>query len=546
MNKVVIVLCSVFLVNFSFAQNNRGSSLNKDLTITKERNIELPEVNRNYEKVTYDVPQSEVTPQQYDYVEVPGEMAKLDMKIRVRTLNPDELSKIYGNYIKAGFGNYVTPYLEGHFNSKRNDKYSYGIHLRHLSSSRGPVEYARTGVNNLGVYGRYFLNKVTIDGDLSWQRQRFNYYGFDHSVAPEIDEDTIKLVYNLIRAGLKFTNADSDAQVNYKVGLNYFNLGNNADSRENEFLIDYAGGYRMDNEKNVRISGEYSFSSRKYNENFSRHFFQIRPSLVLSRENYRITAGATVAYTTDTTFNSGLHLYPILRGDYFLIPDQLMIFAGLGGEMQRNTWRTFMSQNPWLLNGVALSNTNKTLDLYAGLQGNTLERLTYKARLAYETYRYLPFFVNAASDTSAFDIIYDSGQASILNFYAAFAYEFTQKFRLGLDANLYSYGLSNMIAAPWHRPSFDMAVLGSYNLHKKIYFNVDIFYISGLKGRNPVSGEAEKLKDIFDLNLKLEYRFSNPFSAFVQLNNILGKNYQRYMYYPVKGTNVIVGVSYTF
>ncbi len=546
MNKTCIVLCGVFLSLASVGQNHRGSSLNKDLTITKERSIELPEVNRNYEKVTYDVPQSEVSAQTYDYVEVPGEMSKLDMKIRVRTLNPDELSKIYGNYIKAGFGNYITPYLEGHFNSKRSDKYAYGVHVRHLSSARGPVDYARSGVNNLGVYGRYFLNKVTVDGDLSWQRQRFNYYGFDQVLAPEVDEDTLKLVYNLLKAGLKFTSADPEAELNYKVGLNYFHLGDNRDSKENEFLLNYEGGYRIDNDKAVNLSGEYSYSSRSYIDNFARHFFQIRPTVVFSQERYKLEAGFTAAYTSDTTFRSRFHLYPVLRGDYHVLPDQLMVFAGIGGETRRNTWRTFVSQNPWLLNGVALSNTNNTLDIYAGLQGNALERLTYQARLSYQTYRYLPFFVNAMSDTSAFEVIYDSEQATIFNIYAALTYEFTRKFRMGLDANLYSYELGGMVAEPWHRPTFDMALLGSYNLHKKIYFNLDIFYLSGLKARNPISGATEKLNDIFDLNLKVDYRFSEAFSAFVQLNNILGKNYQRYMYYPVKGTNVLVGVSYTF
>src|SRR5690606_10652884 len=108
------------------AQDDDISSLDKKIEFIKEGQIDLPSVTRNYEKITIDPPKGEIQPQQYDFTVVPSEVARLDMKTKVRTLNPDELKKLYGNYVNVGFGNYITPYAEGFFSSKRSDKHTYG------------------------------------------------------------------------------------------------------------------------------------------------------------------------------------------------------------------------------------------------------------------------------------------------------------------------------------------------------------------------------------------------------------------------------------
>jgi hypothetical protein len=544
MNKVFLTIGIGLLVShFTAAQDDRTSSLNKDLVITKESKIELPEVSRNFEKITYDMAQSEISPQEYEFNEVPTQVAKLDMKVKIRTLNPDVLPKLYGNYVKAGFGNYVTPYLEGYFNSKRSDQYLYGLHVKHLSSSKGPVEFARSSVNNVDLYGKYFLDGVSVGANASYQRERFNYYGIDKNLE-NVKEDSLKLIYNTINAGLTFQSTNTQSELQFQAGLQYYNFGNKAQS-ENEVVVDLGTKYELDKTKNVLVSGLYSFSNRKVEESYSRSFFQLRPTVELKNEAYKIEGGLNFAYTSDTLLSSKAHLYPVLNANYYLIPNELTVYAGLGGGMQKNVLRTFAAQNPWILEGIVLSNTNKTFELLVGANGNTLNRLSYKAQLAYQTYKNLSFFVNDAVDTSGFNVIYDTGNSNILNFTGALSYAVTEKLRIGFEGNYYSYGLSTVEEA-WHRPDLDLSILSAYNIYKKIYFNVDIFYLSGLKGQNPLNGDVEKLPGIVDLNLKLDYKFSEPFTAFIQLNNVLGQKYQRYLYYPVKGINVLAGVTLSF
>jgi outer membrane receptor protein involved in Fe transport len=111
---------------------------------------------------------------------------------------------------------------------------------------------------------------------------------------------------------------------------------------------------------------------------------------------------------------------------------------------------------------------------------------------------------------------------------------------------VYNAWKTDVIAAAWHRPSFQSSMGIQYNLKQKIYFNAEMYYISGLQGINLESNRTVKLKNIADLSLKTEYRFSKTFSAFVELNNLLSQKYQRYTYYQVKGFNVLAGLTYSF
>jgi len=546
MNKLKLLSFSLFFVPFLvFAQNEDLGNLNKNIEVFKEDTIKPPAVIRNYEKITYDVPQGVVKPQQYDFDTIPVKVAKLEMKIKVRTLNPDALKKLYGNYVKLGFGNYTTPYAEGFFNSKRSDQYVYSLHLKHLSSSKGPVSYARTSENIVGASGTYFLDNLAIDGNLNYLRNRYNYYGFNHEAISDVNEDSLKLVYNVFKAKIAFRNLNNADKLNYKIGIGYHTLKNKPLS-ENEVFIDYKASYWLNENREASVSGGYAYSNRKdLSGNYGRSLFQINPTYILKFDKYQIRAGLNIAYNTDTVYSKKFHLYPKIEADYYLIKDELAAFAGIGGEMQKNDLYAFAAQNPYLASTVSLVNTNNTFDFFAGIKGNTLERLNYKVKLGYKTYKDLPFFVNSFSDSSKFILVYDNGTSSIFNILGTASYAFTEKFRAGIVANYYNYSLSTVEEA-WNRPKVDLSILSTYNLYKKIYFNLDIFYLSGLKGKNLESGALVKMDPVFDLNAKIEYQFSDAFGAFIQANNLLGKKYQRYLYYPVKGINIIAGLSYTF
>jgi hypothetical protein len=58
--------------------------------------------------------------------------------------------------------------------------------------------------------------------------------------------------------------------------------------------------------------------------------------------------------------------------------------------------------------------------------------------------------------------------------------------------------------------------------------------------------EMYNLPTIFDLNFNANYKITNRFSLFAQLNNFGFQQYQRWLGYPVQSFNIMGGLSYTF
>ncbi|MFN6943953.1 MAG: hypothetical protein ACK4ND_03330 [Cytophagaceae bacterium] len=539
---VLPVLVILLFAGVSYGQDE-DDGLKKVVIFEKETKLELPSAVRQYEKISYEQPVGENKPLDYDFSEVDLRLPKMDMKVKVPTIKPPELKKLYGNYVKAGFGNYATPYLEGYFNNKRSEDYTYGLHFRHLSSQRGPVRWAGTSNNDVSAYGKYFMGSSVASARIGYQRNMVHYYGFNPVM--EFDRDTLRQVYNIFSAQADISNSDKDAAMHYNAGVEFYNLSSRMFAAENEIIGRLNTTYHIDNTYSLNLKGMYSTSSRSEGITQTRNYVLVQPGFLINREQYSLRTGVNVAYSNDTLNDpSEVHFYPDIELNYHFIKNKLTFFGGLTGELEKNVLRTFVDQNPFLGSGVPLSHTNKTMELYGGAKGHILEKLNYKAQVSYSTYRNLWFFVNSPEDSSRFTLMYDPGNSTVLNLSGNASYEVSRRLRLGLTTEFFNYSVNTEQA--WHRPSFINTFNASYNLHDKIFFNTDIYYISGISARNFTTGQTFDLPSIVDMNVKIDYRFSPLFSAFVEANNILSKNYQRYLYYPVRGVNILGGLTYSF
>ena len=155
------------------------------------------------------------------------------------------------------------------------------------------------------------------------------------------------------------------------------------------------------------------------------------------------------------------------------------------------------------------------------------------------------FFVNDSTDKSKFQLIYDNGITSLTKFNAELAYNQNEKLRIGIKSEFNHYQTTNIQKA-WQKPTMINNIFATYNLRNKILFYFDIYNMSGLVAKNSETNNETNLNAIFDANLKIDYRYSQKFSTFLELNNILGQKYQRYLNYQNKGFNILAGITYRF
>ncbi|NJO01849.1 MAG: TonB-dependent receptor [Bacteroidia bacterium] len=116
---------------------------------------------------------------------------------------------------------------------------------------------------------------------------------------------------------------------------------------------------------------------------------------------------------------------------------------------------------------------------------------------------------------------------------------------LRFASTLYRYDLENL-EEPWHQPRFRSEFMSVISPLDNLLLSLNLWLLSGLDARNFITGETVALDAITDLNIKADYTFYNNLSAFIAVNNILNKDYQRYLYYPRQGINFLIGLTYAF
>jgi hypothetical protein len=544
MNKLKTLLLLVFVqVSITLFAQTDGIIPPTVFTTEDRAKLDLVPANRFFEQNTDVQPTPEAKPQVYDTKDYSINPPRFDAKVKIPTMPTDSIQAILPHYAKLGAGNYGSILGELYFTNKRSKSYSYGTHLKHFSSANGSLMNSGNGHDLIEVFGSKYGKTNTLDGQVSYSNDRYKYYGL-----PQVDsinqKDSIKQTYQLFHAGINTTKIKVGDKFTYKTGFDVYYLTTKRKATELELLWNGLATVTINKTRSVSTEAMLSNANRVDSSTINRFLMMIKPTYKLVEEHWDLTVGATINYSTDTLKGSkGLHLYPAIHGNYYWIPGKVELFAGIGGGLDKLTYRTLVQGNPYLGSNVPLNYVNRKLDIYLGSKGNIQNNVGYSVLMSYKSFTNQFFYTNSKTDSSEFTALYDD--AGVFGLEGGLFYDMSKSWRVSVNA-LYNAWNTDKLAEAWHRPSFQSSIGLQYNLQKKIYFNAEMYYISGLQGLNLESNKAVKLKDIIDISLKSEYRFSSSFSAFLELNNILSQKYQRYLYYQVKGINALAGLTYSF
>lgn len=549
MRNILLTIVMIFTAHVSTLMAQDDDRLNKEVTVEIEQKVEIDSADRNFDPIREPQREAKVKDQEYGVVDYQFETEKVSPQIRVFRIKPPEKPELYQNFVKGGFGNYVTPYLEVFTSSGRDDEWQYNAHYKHFSSVNGPVDGQNSGqsLNELNLYGRRFIDdKMSVSLSADYLRMGQHFYGY----APEyedVDRDSIKQVYNHFKTELRFDKIGEEGELGWRSAVGYSYIADRFDANEGDVSIEASPEYHINDHTIARLKTKTFFTQlSQQGESFNRFFFRAHPEVEWQQGRVRVNAGARIVQENDTIGGGGFHMYPSLLLDVLLVkPPGFRLYGGLDGDMERNTLMSYAYQNPFINQFQHIYNTNNTFRLFGGMKATILEKVTFDAGLSFLNYNNLFFFVNDEVDRSKFNVIYDDGNTTRLRFDGELMYNHDKKLRVGLKTSYNSYNTSSLPAA-FHRPQFESSLFGTYNLFDKVFFQADISYISGIDAWDRASDEVVRLDPIIDINLKTDFRFTQRLSAFAELNNILSNNYVRYQYYPVQGINVLLGLTYSF
>jgi hypothetical protein len=545
---------SAFVLN---AQVKDGAIESAEITVEKDRKLVLPQVEKPKEKPSsIKVSPGETKQMTFDIAERKVSVAAAKFNPTAQVYEPkDTTVNVYENFVKAGFGNYGRVYLEGLVNTPSSYLGSLGLNFKHNTASKGPQygELSSNAVSEVGVNAKYVSDIFKLDGKLGFDRNDFAFYGFKPTPNKEVKKDSIRQTLNKFSMKIGLENANRDASLDYSLntGLNF--LKDRFEAREVEWISSFNFTLPVTENFYALVHTNAFVTQRSDSVSNNRNLIKVRPTFILKNDLFAVTFGVNVANEKDTQvdvskgINKNINrtkAFPLINIDYF-VTNGLYVFAGYEGDIYRNSLTTFLGQNQWLTRKVNLLNTEKSMDIYGGVKGEIGDGLNYDIKLSYANYKDFYVFNNSKADTSKFEILYDAGTVNNFKVNTNVYYKFNEIWRSSLKVETNTYA-TDKLAVAYHLPTVNATWSNTLAFRNKLFIGTDFYFLSKMKGFNPVSEKEIALGSIIDLNAKMNYQFSSHLSGFVYLNNLLGKTYQRYSYYPQQSLNFLVGLSYGF
>jgi len=493
----------------------------------------------------------------HNYVIVPK---RYDTKFQLDPIKPakivgEPIDKLYKNFIKAGFGNYTTPYVEFFANKLRSKKHAFGVHLKHISTSGKIDDYDNSNYSNnfINVFAKKYNKKNMLGGNIFFDRNVFHYYGLRPGIVENIVSKHDKKRYSKVGANLflKSTNIKKD-KLNYAIDLDYYNLSDNYKSSENN--IDFTGSIdknvklfkKVEDQKLGIITNVNFFNNKLDTLNSSNNaLIKFNPFLNVGFDEYSFDVGFNASIKADTS--SAIYIYPLAKVSIKVIRNMLTVFAGISGEINKGSYDALSTENPFIISAIPLQYTEEKFNFTGGITSSPGKYVDVTASITNSNIDNMHFFINDTTNFfgNTFTLLFDD--VSILKVSAECSYQKNERFSLLLRANYYSYNM-DLEAKPWHKPEYDIYLSAMYNIQKKIIIKTDIFAYGKSFAKEYENGTAfaKELKAFIDINLGVEYRYTKILSAFLNINNLTSNRYFRWNNYPSQKFNFMAGLSYSF
>jgi len=548
----MILIFSVCFVPWTMAQDleidEDGEIQTGEIIIEKDRKIVLPQARKLYEKVN--TPEFEIEastfPSEFKIFNYSPATQLPSIRAALPQLESTQ-DDIYNHYVKVGFGNYSSPLLVADLNLVTDDTKIFRLNLDHLSFGKGAKDdkNSASAYTGAGINGKVIGESITFSTGVNYSITTDYFYGYQPGL--EIERESIKHKYDFLDAMIGIEDNDSDNLVDYDLSVAFESVKDNYSASESGITIGAGFNYA----KTIFIDNEVILSKYKQTSfELSRSFFRINPFYRLEAGDATIDAG--FSFTTISggaeTFGTST-IFPFARARYS-ISDQVSLFANLDGGMSFNSYADYARENPYLMDDLAVLSSRVNYDFKAGTAIKPTQQFAMTAYVQLQSVKNMGYYQNILPDTTSFEVTYIPENTSIVEFGSKMQFEINNDNQIGLNAAILSYS-SKVVTDFYNLPTSKVELLGNHKIMDKLSIGWQFNLLGGIKGlqSNGLGTGNETttaMSAITELNLNLDYQVNDRIGAFLQFDNILNKNYERYYNYPMRGLQAKAGVSFRF
>jgi hypothetical protein len=512
---------------------------------------ELPLIDTTISKQTYDV-----QPKAID-VDYPAPRLK-----PITFKSDEEIADIYKAYFKLGAGLPKSLYGEGAFNTmvklKEKSAVDIGLNLFHHQAdySSSKVENQRFGLTKAQGKATYYAPQgYAVSGNMGYTSNRVSYYGYNFDPFDQregVDKETVKQTFGIFDLGAKiFNGVQTAGDLNYSAGFDFYAMGDEFASNETGFDL------KLNATKWIRGKHSFDLGLRTDFTNFKNsgvsqtlNNFWLTPSFTFHGSSLKIKAGANLASSDDEYF-----AFPELEVVVNLTGNELAFYTGVTGGLNKNNLRSLSTYNPYINTQFpdgTLRNT-QFYHVYAGLKGS-FKVFEYMIQGGYKPTNDLAlYYFRYPVPGEPIDLIHDFetryDDVNIITISASLKATMLKNLTITgmLSQNIYD---TNVQSKPWHLPALDANFMAVYTtsdnkLRAKAQLNLQNGVPANVRFGSGI-GRWEELNPLFDISLGAEYWFVKKFGAFLEVNNLLDNQRQRWAFYPIYGINVLGGITARF
>ena len=290
--------------------DQQGEVEDAQVLIEKDKIIKLPPADRQYEEmVPMPTPPSPPSPS-YSFLNFPYQVSRLDPRIRMLGIRNDPVEKNKDNYLKFGYGNFNSPYLEGYFNNTQSEDFLLGLHAKHLSSGSGPVdrENSATSQNLIELDVKTFREDVNFDGHLGYQRNKYHFYGYQQNL--DVNKDTIQQIFNQFSMRFGLGSGSQDSNTGFAIGSSFNYLSDDFEASELTLGLDGEVSFILSKQLQFITSGDVYFTRIEDSSSINRNYLRVKPLLTYDAGLFKAKGGINGVWENDTIQNGLLYHMP--------------------------------------------------------------------------------------------------------------------------------------------------------------------------------------------------------------------------------------------
>ena len=444
------------------------------------------------------------------------------------TLGEVKIPELISPYMVLGLGNYRNATFDFYYSADRKRDKTFDVRLGHRSG-KAPARYSGFGNNLVQLNGEKVYRKHSLSGGLDFGYRRIHNYGFYSDSIPESDDIDPAIIQNdFMHVGVNMAYDNyKNSRARHQFGINlspyYFYTPNGNtewaaifDANINEILndksylafkvgYDYNGYYNDDGallRNIIRVGAAY---------NLQKDAFNIKVGFATASDNASLPGD-------NVPSENSIYIFPDVKVNFALPNNYMVFYAGLNGDVQKNSLRSISEVNPFISTDLPLQNTIERLNAFGGIKGSLSDEFNFHLGLNYRSIDQMLLFRNIDTTLNYFEPSYSGSNSNMLQFSAELQYKQYERWMINARANYYSYSLVN--ADAWNLPTFDLKISGRYNFQEKIIGFVNVYALNSRIGED-LTGTEFDMPGAVDISLGADYQFNSKTYFFASINNIL-------------------------